>query len=92
MSASLILVINPRLKGNYIWILLVYHLFALTYTEDGEEKNVYASARFSGAPSLQSMLAYADRFYGEAPALETQDALKYGKADIDLDKVLSEAK
>lgn len=70
----------------------VYHLFALTYTEDGEEKNVYASARFSGAPSLQSMLAYADRFYGEAPALETQDALKYGNADIDLDKVLSEAK
>ncbi len=70
----------------------VYHLFALTYTEDGEEKSVYASARFSGSPSLQSMLAYADRFYGEAPALETQDALTYGNADIDLAKVLSEIK
>lgn len=70
----------------------VYHLFALTCTVDGEEKNVYASARFSGAPSLQSMLAYADKFYGDSPALETQDALKYGNASIDLAKVLSEVK
>lgn len=68
----------------------VYHLFALSYTEDGEEKAVYSSARFSGTPSVESMLAFADRFYGTEPPLETQDALLYGNAQIDVAKVLAE--
>lgn len=70
----------------------VYHLFALRYTEDGEEKTVYAKARFADAPSLETMLNFADNFYCEEPAAETHDALKYGNVKIDIEKVLSELK
>lgn len=69
-----------------------YFLFALKYTENGEEKAVYSRARFSGTPSIESMTSYAENFYNEEPASEKTDALIKGNVVLDAEKVLSEAK
>ncbi|MBQ9945873.1 MAG: hypothetical protein IJO68_05045 [Clostridia bacterium] len=68
-----------------------YYLFAISFTEDGAEKKVYASARFANAPSVQSMLSYAENFYADAPASEKTDALICGNIVLDLEAVKTEA-
>lgn len=67
-----------------------YYLFAVEYKEDGESKVKYSSARFAGTPSVQSMLSYAENFYGDAPASEKTDALKNGNVVLDVAKVIEE--
>lgn len=71
---------------------VTYCLFALKYEEGTQEKAVYSNARFSGTPSVASMTAHAENFYGSAPASEDTDALVSGNVVIDTAKVLEEAK
>lgn len=67
---------------------VTYFLFAASYTENGTEKKVYAKARFANAPTVESMVKYADNFYTDAPASEKTDALSKGNISLDLTQVL----
>lgn len=70
---------------------LVYYLFAMKYTENGEEKEVYSTARFPGTPSVASFVANAQVFYCDKPISEKMDALKLPNVILDASKVIAEA-
>lgn len=65
-----------------------YFMFAVVYDENGVEKKVYAKARFANAPTVESMVKYADNFYCDAPASEKTNALISGNVIIDVNAVL----
>ncbi len=69
---------------------IVYYLFAAVYEEGGKEEKVYSAARFTGTPTMESMLNSKDNFYRDEPASDKTDALIYGNVTIDVSAVLSE--
>ena len=70
-----------------------YFLFAAVY-DDGEEadKKVYAVARYTGTPAIETMTTFADNFYSAAPVTEKTDPLENANVELDLEAVLEAAK
>ncbi len=69
----------------------LYYIFALIYKENGETKNVYSTARFTGTPSHESMLKYKDSFYSDKPLSDNLNAIENGNVELDTAKVLEAA-
>ncbi len=69
----------------------LYFLFAISYTENGETKNVYSNARYAGTPSKESMQKYQDSFYKTEPLSDNLNALENGNVILDTAKVLEAA-
>ena len=69
----------------------LYYIFALSYQENGEAKNVYATARFTDTPSKESILKYKDSFYADKPLSGNLNALENANVRLDTAAVLEEA-
>lgn len=64
-----------------------YFLFAISYSEGGEDKNVYSTARYSDVSIYDGMIANPDMFFAAEPLNDSTNALENGNITIDLEEL-----